>query len=128
MLENVIYRLYPEYLESLKIILNSGSASYRNMFVMNREYLNDYCTWLFDILFELERNINIDNYTKQEKRIYGFIAEILLNVWTLHNKLKVTYINAINIETSPSLRMKNVLKYKCKSLLNGIGFKFKEKS
>ena len=30
-----------------------------NMFVMKKELLQHYCTWLFDILFELERELDM---------------------------------------------------------------------
>ena len=127
-LQSVISKLYPEYLRTLEYVLNSNSASYRNMFVMGRGYLSNYCDWLFTILFELERCIDINDYTKQEKRIYGYIAEILLNVWVEHNRLKVKYIDVVNIETSPVSRMKKSFKYMCKKTLNCLGFRFKEKS
>lgn len=32
-----------------------------NMFIMSRENVNNYCKWLFDILFEVEKDLAIKN-------------------------------------------------------------------
>lgn len=52
-----------------------------NMLVMKREVLDAYCTWLFDILFELERRLDISSYSTNDARVFGFVAERLLDVW-----------------------------------------------
>ena len=52
-----------------------------NMFVMRKDYLDEYCTWLFDVLQELENRTDITNYNVIEARIYGYISELLLDVW-----------------------------------------------
>ena len=48
---------------------------------MKRELFDNYCTWLFSILFELQKNIDISDYDKQESRVFGYISEFLLDVW-----------------------------------------------
>lgn len=52
-----------------------------NMFIMKRECLEDYCTWLFDVLFELEKRLDISAYSKNDARVFGFVSERLLDVW-----------------------------------------------
>lgn len=61
------------------------------MFVMKKSDFDAYCQWLFDILFEAERRIDISDYTPAEKRIFGYMSEILLNVWVEKNKKHVCY-------------------------------------
>ena len=51
------------------------------MFIMKRECLEDYCTWLFDVLFELEKRLDISAYSKNDARVFGFVSERLLDVW-----------------------------------------------
>ena len=51
------------------------------MFVMKKELLQHYCTWLFDILFELEKELDISSYSTNDKRVFGFVSERLLDVW-----------------------------------------------
>ena len=52
-----------------------------NMFVMKKEKLDEYCTWLFDILFELEKRLDISGYSDYDRRVFGFVSERLLDVW-----------------------------------------------
>ena len=63
-----------------------------NMFVMKKDYFDQYCEWLFDILFELERRLDISTYNKNDRRVFGFVSERLLDVWILTNNLQ--YINS----------------------------------
>ncbi|MFT9317077.1 DUF4422 domain-containing protein, partial [Liquorilactobacillus sp.] len=51
-----------------------------------------YCTWLFDILFESEKKIDISGYDTQEARVFGYLAEILINVWVFKNNIKIKYL------------------------------------
>ena len=50
----IIEEKYPEYIEEFKKLQKRTSAHMFNMFIMKKEILNDYCKWLFYILFELE--------------------------------------------------------------------------
>lgn len=80
-IERIISEKYPEYIESMKDVFSSNEASYWNLAVMKKEDYIEYCQWLFDILFELEKRIDISDYTTAEARIYGYLSEILVNVW-----------------------------------------------
>ena len=51
------------------------------MMVMKRPMLDAYCTWLFDVLFELEHRLDISDYSPYDARVFGFVAERLLDVW-----------------------------------------------
>ncbi len=81
----IIASFYPDYIESFDIIMNSTSGYMFNMFVMRRELLDDYCSWLFDILFKLEKKINVSGLSDFQKRYAGRVAERLFNVWLLYN-------------------------------------------
>ncbi len=52
-----------------------------NMFIMKKDRFNEYASWIFDVLSELSKRINIDDYSIQEARVYGYIAELLMDVW-----------------------------------------------
>lgn len=102
---NIIMKKYPQYSREYNLVMKADSASYCNMMISSKELFDQYCTWLFDILFEVEKETNMDGYTKAQCRVFGYISEILLNVWVLHNKLKVKYMNVINTETSIKYRV-----------------------
>lgn len=83
--------MFPEYLNAFDLILKRKSASYCNMFVMSQQKVQDYCDWLFKILFYVEEHIDMTGYTQQEARVFGYLSEILLNVWIEKKKLKIKY-------------------------------------
>ena len=62
------------------------------------EKLNEYCTWLFDILFELEKLVDVSKYDSFHARFFGRISELLLDVWINTNKLSYKEIKVIDIE------------------------------
>lgn len=87
-LESVISDLYPNYIESFIKISRDFKISFYNMFLGNRVFLVEYAEWLFSILFELSKRINISKYNSYQSRIYGFISERLLNVFVYHHRSK----------------------------------------
>ena len=48
----------------------------------------DYSKWLFDILFEAKKRINIEHYNVFQSRIWGFMSERLISVYVYHNKMR----------------------------------------
>ena len=61
-----------------------------NMFIMKRDKFDAYCEWLFDILFELEKRLDISNYNTNDARVFGFVSERLLDVWINTNNISYT--------------------------------------
>ena len=55
---------------------------------MRRDLYNQYCEWMFSILEELEKRVDISGYDVYESRIYGFVSEILLDVWLEANHIE----------------------------------------
>ena len=96
---DVIQKLYPEYMDSFqKEFIESAGGYPANMIICRKDVLNQYCKWLFSILFEVEKNTNIKGYTEQEARIYGYLSERLLGVWLAKQNLKVKQLKIINTE------------------------------
>lgn len=77
----VIKQDYPEYVPAMEKVFNRTWAHMFNMFIMKKKVLNEYCTWLFDILSKVEDQIDIREYTSYEKRVYGFLSELMLDIW-----------------------------------------------
>ena len=94
----VITKLQPEYLKSFDTVMQGRKLHLYNMFVMPSEKASEYCYWLFSILFELEKRIDVTQYDNYQKRVFGFIAERLFNVWILYNQLNVKYLPVVNLE------------------------------
>lgn len=81
----IIAKHYPDYTESFDLVMSSTSGYMFNMFIMNRNLLDDYCSWLFDILFRLEKQVDTSDLSDFQKRYAGRVAERLFNVWLLYN-------------------------------------------
>jgi hypothetical protein len=99
-LERVIRERSPEYLHAFDETLSRTRVSLYNMFVMRESHFDAYCRWLFDILFELRNRIAWQDYGPYQGRVFGFLGERLLNVWTLHNipAERVAYLPVVNLE------------------------------
>lgn len=85
--EKIIREFYPEYSKAFEIVCNRKWAHMFNMFVMRKDYYDRYCEWLFGILGELEKRVDISSYDQYEARIFGFVSERLLDVWIEANHL-----------------------------------------
>ena len=59
-----------------------------NMFIMKRDAFDSYCAFIFGVLGKLENKIDISNYSVQEARVYGYISELLMDVWLETNAYK----------------------------------------
>lgn len=98
----IIQELYPEDAEPIKHhILNENALSPFNMFVMSWQEFDRYCQWLFTILFEAERRIDISTYPAYQKRIFGFLGERLMDAY-FHTRgnLKVKHLPVIHVNDS----------------------------
>ena len=96
--ESIIKENYPEYLDSYQNVMNKTSGHRFNMFIMKKEVFHEYCSWLFSILFELERRLDISNYSVNDARVFGFVGERLLDVWLLKNHIEYREIPYIFME------------------------------
>lgn len=94
----IITEEYPEYIPAWHKVMNSTKGHRFNMFVMHRDILNSYLEWLFDILFKLESVLDISDYTENDQRVFGFVAERLLDVWLETNSISYTELPVINME------------------------------
>jgi hypothetical protein len=79
--EQILKKKYPVYELAFTTVMNRTWAHMFNMFVMRRDYFDDYCSWLFDILFTLENRLDIATWNSSESRVFGYVGEILLDVW-----------------------------------------------
>ena len=77
----IIAERHPGCLPAFDAAMSSTRGYRFNMLVMKRPVFNAYCGWLFDVLFELERRLDISSYSPYDARVFGFVGERLLDVW-----------------------------------------------
>lgn len=77
----IVEELSPEYAPYITRVNERSFGYLTNMFIARRGFFDAYCAWLFPILFELERRIDISSYSVQERRVFGFVSEWLFNIF-----------------------------------------------
>ena len=96
--EKIIAEKYPGYSEAFTRVMNRRKLYILNMFVMKKSLFDEYCTWLFDILFELEKRTDMTGYDTYEARLFGFMSERLFNVWLERQNLKKCEVPVVFLE------------------------------
>ena len=98
----IIKENYPNYLPAFDRLKTRRSGHMFNMFIMKRDRLDDYCEWLFDILFALEKEVKKQGIAKSydafHARFYGRISELLLDVYLETNHLTYSELRVLDIE------------------------------
>ncbi len=83
----ILVEKYPDYVSTFDRNMKQTSGHKFNMFIMRKDIADDYCEWLFSILFELERRLDISKYSEYNSRVFGFVSERLLDVWIDTNRV-----------------------------------------
>lgn len=94
----IILEKCPEYIEYFDKKMKSRSGHMFNMCIMKKDILDEYCKWLFEILFELEKRIDPKQYSAFHARYLGRISERLLDVWIEKNKIKYAEVKVSDME------------------------------
>ncbi len=100
----ILQERYPAYIKAFDASMKRTVGHRFNMFVMSREKLDAYCAWLFDILFALEARLDISAYSPYDARVFGFVAERLLDVWLETNGYAYRELPVVNMESQHWLR------------------------
>ncbi|XDA98113.1 DUF4422 domain-containing protein [Sulfitobacter sp. LCG007] len=105
----IVAERYPEDLEVFDKVSAGYAIRLGNMFIMRRDLLDAYCTWLFDILERLEATpLDRTAYSPEQGRYIGFVAERLFTVWIEkmrreHPKLKLHETGILNLSRATVL-------------------------
>ena len=81
LIEEIIRGRYPAYGKAMERHLSQTICYFGNIYIMKRARFYDYCTWLFSILEEFDQKAQTKDYTAQEQRVDGYLAERLLGVY-----------------------------------------------
>lgn len=107
-IENIISQRYPELLPIFNESILASELYAGNMFGMNKSDFNQYCDFLFSLLFEIEQNLEQRNY-KLPERTMGYIAELLSNCYfqELEKKRKRRLFRVVFFEGFVSDKIEN---------------------
>lgn len=95
---DIISELCPEYKKAYDVCMQSEFFYPLNMIVTRKKLYDDYCSWLFPILFELEKRADVSNYDDYQKRMIGFVSERLLRVWIMMKKVRIYEMGVIMLD------------------------------
>jgi hypothetical protein len=100
----IIQEKYPVIYGYMIVELNKKYTYCTNMFVMKKEYFHEYASFIFDVLFELEKRIVIP-HDEYQKRVFGFLSERLMAPFVQYliaeknikrKELNIIFINGMN--------------------------------
>jgi len=94
----IIADMCPEYYNEFQKLKKRRSAHMFNMFIMKKEVLNGYCSWLFPILFQLEKKVDFQDYDPFHARFFGRISELLLDVYLNTNQISYQEVKVMDME------------------------------
>ena len=75
-----------------------------NMFIMKRELFDAYCAWLFPILFSMEERLDLSGWSQNDRRVFGFVAERLLDIWLEANGISYREVPVMFMERQNWIR------------------------
>lgn len=82
---------FPHLKEEIdNFFINGVRFSPCNMFVCDKRLFDDFASWQFSILFDLEKIIKLSSYSRP-RRIFGYLAEGLLPFYASLNHLKIKF-------------------------------------
>ena len=99
-LRSVISDRSPNTVPVFDEYMKGHRTSYKNMLVCRKSLYDEYCAWLFPLLEETEKHIDLSGYDVMHQRIYGHYGERLLNVWARQNHLNVRHLYLVEKDRS----------------------------
>ncbi len=83
-----------------------------NMLVTRKKLLDEYCSWLFSMLFTVEPTLHLSDREPYQRRGMGFLSERLFNLWLWSkDDIKVTELPIIRIDKSHWSNLNNARKH-----------------
>jgi hypothetical protein len=113
----------PDYLPAFDDVMHQQTSLYRfNMFVARWDVFDAYMSWLMPILDYCYGAIDTSDYGQYNKRLIGFLAERLFNVWLTHNcNLRRKEIRISQIDAKISDHLYQVIRDSVKNVLFNLG-------
>lgn len=88
----IIKEQFPEYYYASLDEMSSTQCFFMNLMVLKKQLFCEYCEFLFGVLTEVEKRIDITGRDAYQKRVFGFIAERLSNMFVIYCRQKYSDI------------------------------------
>lgn len=113
----ILSKKYPQYAHATAQVFSDNLLYQHNMFIARRSFLEAYCSFVFDILFELEKVFELHHFNEYQQRYAGFVSERLLTLYVIGNNLPKVERRIINSSG------RNISQEKWRRVLNNLYFK-----
>lgn len=101
---------HPDSKEALlKYIYDSTESFPYSMFIMRKELFDDYCNFVFPVLFDLEKRIKSHGYSRQQRAL-GYFGEYSLGLFIYYRNLKVKGIELVGADELTGGMIKRVMR------------------
>ena len=97
---NIVKDKYPQYQNILDEFSYGHTMHCCNMFIMTRDLFKRYSEFCFNILCELEKQVDYRFFDSTEMRFLGYIGEYVLTLFVMileHENRKIKYLDAVYI-------------------------------
>ena len=94
-----------------------------NMFIMGWKQFDEYCSWLFPTLNEVEEQIDISNYDPVQRRIFGYMGERMLNIYVKATNMPHKQLPILKFSEEPEMFPMSLPKYKLRCWMNDLALK-----
>lgn len=97
----IIKKIFPDLYKTINYEIHySGAMCLCNMFITTKERFNEYCEFLFTILFELEKTIDFTKniYQGYNGRVFGFLGERIFRPWLKAKNYRAVPLPELNWE------------------------------
>ncbi|EHJ53310.1 DUF4422 domain-containing protein [Streptococcus macacae] len=94
----ILTEIHPKDVPVFDRVLKQRSGYMFNMFIMKKALADRYCQWLFPIIDELYRRLDLTAYSAFDARLFGRISERLFNVWLAKQKAIVKEVPFMYME------------------------------
>jgi hypothetical protein len=84
---DILHRKHPQYGPLTAQVFSDNRLYRHNMFIAGRDFVEMYCSFVFDILFELEKFVELHHLNDYQQRYGGFVSERLLTLYILGNNI-----------------------------------------
>ncbi|SFL51424.1 protein of unknown function [Lachnospiraceae bacterium KH1T2] len=91
-------KVHPEDVKYFDKVMNQYKFAACNVFIMKKEFFNEYCNWLFSFILEaLEEWLKDIEGKDVNKRAIGFMGERMLAVWLKGHHVRVKPLNGFKL-------------------------------
>lgn len=108
----IVLEKYPEYQSVMEEYYAGDESNFCNMNIFSRELFFEYCEWIFDILGEFEKRVDINEkrFFISERLTGLFVAKLMKNKKLKYRALPISFIDEpMTVSIAMPLYPENVL-------------------